>query len=132
MPNKSRPYWLLGRVLELIVGHDDKVRSVKLKRGDGVIVHHSINHLYPLELSLTHNHRIRVDDSPIDSSIEAMEEEKDVDFSHAESNNSAPQIAESNNSGPQHNPSGSLNQCCFRHKRAAASACKKRISSVVC
>ena len=53
--NKSRPYWVLGRVLELIRGHDDKVRSVKLKRGDGVVTHHSINHLYPLELSLTHN-----------------------------------------------------------------------------
>ena len=57
MLNKTRPYWLLGRVLELIVGHDNKVRSVKLKRGDGVVVHHSINHLYPMELSLTHNLR---------------------------------------------------------------------------
>ena len=28
---------------------------VKLKRGDGVVAHHSINQLYPLELSLTHN-----------------------------------------------------------------------------
>ena len=42
-------------MLELVRGHDDKVRSVKLKRGDGVVTHHSINHLYPLELSLTHN-----------------------------------------------------------------------------
>ena len=42
-------------MLELVRGHDDKVRSVKLKRGDGVVIHHSINHLYPLELSLTHN-----------------------------------------------------------------------------
>ena len=32
-----------------------KFGSVKLKRGDGVVTHHSINHLYPLELSLTHN-----------------------------------------------------------------------------
>ena len=51
--NKARPYWVLGRVLELVRGHDDKVRSVKLKRGDGVLTHHSINHLYPLELLLT-------------------------------------------------------------------------------
>ena len=42
-------------MLELVRGHDDKIRSVKLKRGDGVVTHHSINHLYPLELSLTHN-----------------------------------------------------------------------------
>ena len=32
--NKSRPCWVLGRVLELIRGLDDKVRSVKVKRGD--------------------------------------------------------------------------------------------------
>ena len=39
------------------------VRSVKLKRGDGVVTHHSINHLYPLELSLTHNPHFRNSDS---------------------------------------------------------------------
>ena len=37
------------------MGHDNKARSVKLKRGDGQIQHHSIKHLYPLELSLTHS-----------------------------------------------------------------------------
>ena len=61
--NKSRPYWVLGHVLELVGGHDDKVRSVKLKRGDGVVTHHSINHLYPLELSLTHNPHFQNNDS---------------------------------------------------------------------
>ena len=50
-------------MLELIRGHDDKVRSVKLKRGDGVVAHHSINHLYPLELSLTHNPHFQNNDS---------------------------------------------------------------------
>ena len=44
-------------MLELIVGHDGAVRSVKLKRGDGKVVHHSISHLYPLELSLTHTYK---------------------------------------------------------------------------
>ena len=61
--NKSRPYWVLGRVLELTRGHDDKIRSVKLKRRDGVVAHHSINHLYPLELSLTHNPHFQNNDS---------------------------------------------------------------------
>ena len=61
--NKSRPYWVLGRVLELVRGHDDKVRSVKLKRGDGVVTPHSINHLYPLELLLTHNPHFQNNDS---------------------------------------------------------------------
>ena len=61
--NKSCPYWVLGHVLELIRGHDDKVRSVKLKRGDGVVAHHSISHLYPLELLLTHNPHFQNNDS---------------------------------------------------------------------
>ena len=61
-PNKTRLYWLLGRVLELIVGHDNAVHSVNLKRGDGLIVYHSVNHLYPLELSLTHAYRDSVND----------------------------------------------------------------------
>ena len=54
---KPRPYWLLGRVLELIYGDDDKVRSAKVKRGYGSIQIHSISHLYPLKLSLTHSHQ---------------------------------------------------------------------------
>ena len=70
--NKSRPYWVLGRVLKLVKGHNDKVRSVKLKRGDGVIVHHSINHLYPLELSLTHNPHFPVSDLSHDVDVSDM------------------------------------------------------------
>ena len=70
LPNKPRPFWLLGCVLELVVGHDDKVRSVKLKRGDGQIQHHSIKHLCPLELSLTH--------SNIDSSSSLSQEVGEV------------------------------------------------------
>ena len=53
-PAKSRPYWLLGRVVELIYGDDGKVRSAKIKRGDGAIQTHALCHLYPLELTLTH------------------------------------------------------------------------------
>ena len=56
-PIKPRPFWQLGRVLELIMGDDHKVRSVKLKRGDGSVQVHSINLLYPMELSLTHSHQ---------------------------------------------------------------------------
>ena len=55
LPNKTRPFWLLGRIIEVIPGDDGNIRSVKLKRGDGAICHHSLNHLYPLELSLTHS-----------------------------------------------------------------------------
>ena len=66
-PAKPRPYWLLGRVLELNHGDDHKVRSVKVKRADGAVQVHSIKHLYPLELSLTHAHNPHkpMDDSEI-------------------------------------------------------------------
>ena len=68
--NKSCPFWVLGLVLELIRGHNDKARSVKLKRVDGVVAHHSINHLYPLELSLTHNpHSQNNDLTQIESNV---------------------------------------------------------------
>lgn len=58
-PNKTRPFWQLGRVTELVPGDDGKVRSVKIKRGDGSVGLHSVKLLYPLELSLTHNYRSR-------------------------------------------------------------------------
>ena len=53
-PAKSRPYYKLGRVIELIYGTDYKVRVVKLKRADGSEVLVPISLLYPLELSITH------------------------------------------------------------------------------
>jgi len=58
-PNKPRPFWLLGRILDTVVGHDNIIRSVRLKQGDGTIAHHSIKNLYPLELSLTHNPKFK-------------------------------------------------------------------------
>ncbi|CAL4140067.1 unnamed protein product, partial [Meganyctiphanes norvegica] len=55
-PKVKRPFWHLGRILELFPGDDGKVRSVKLLRADGEIANHSLNHLFPLELSLSHDH----------------------------------------------------------------------------
>ena len=68
-PDKKRPYWHLGRILEVIPGSDGKVRSVKLKRGDGHIAHHSLNHLYPMELALTHDHVAKNPDHSLNSQI---------------------------------------------------------------
>ena len=65
-PAKPRPYWYLGRVIDLIVGEDGIIRSVKLKRGDGADVLHSLKHLYPLELSITHDHHPQ---KPIDDTV---------------------------------------------------------------
>ena len=61
-PAKNRKYWKLGKVLELYPGSDGIVRAVKVFRGDEhyrthpQIVIHSLKHLYPLELSFTHDH----------------------------------------------------------------------------
>ena len=65
-PSKKRPWWRLGRVLELVPGYDGKVRSVKLRRADGEIAHHSLNHLYPMELSLTHSYTATQPNGPSD------------------------------------------------------------------
>ena len=67
-PAKLRPYWYLGRVLELLKGDDNNVRSVKLRRSDGGIHTHSLKHLYPLELSLTHSHQA---EGPLDKLVES-------------------------------------------------------------
>ena len=119
MPNKSRPYWLMGRVMELVVGHDNKVRSVKLKRGDGVVVHHSISHLYPLELSLTHNHRDAVNDNQDDTCVEV------VDSESGESNLSNAKLINSDRVEPTQTVQGS--DTGTQPKRAAAAACKTKI-----
>ena len=50
--NKARTFSMTGRVLELILGFDNKVRSVKLKQGNGTIEYHSISNLYPMEISI--------------------------------------------------------------------------------
>ena len=113
-PNKTRPYWLLGRVLELIVGHDNAVRSVKLKRSDGQIVHHSVNHLYPLELSITHAYRDNVEDR--DETLSIGEDE-------------SPPVAENNNSDSESGPAGEnlVEVPSVRPKRRAAAVCKQNM-----
>ena len=64
---KKRQYWSLARVLELIYGSDGKVRSVKLLKGTADYQTrprqpelHPINHLFPLELNITHLHRVAI------------------------------------------------------------------------
>ena len=56
-PAKSRPFWCLGRVVELFPGDDNNVRSARIRKGDGTCLVNSIKHLYPLELSITHSHQ---------------------------------------------------------------------------
>ena len=62
-PNKARPFWNMGRILEIICGFDNKIRSVKLKQSNGRIEYHSICNLYPLELSQNHVRPENIDDN---------------------------------------------------------------------
>ncbi|XP_068229586.1 uncharacterized protein [Palaemon carinicauda] len=57
--NKPRPFWMMDKVLGLILGFDNNIRSVKLKQGNGATEYHSICNLYPEELSVTHAIRER-------------------------------------------------------------------------
>ena len=52
-PNKSRPWWSMGRVTELLHGKDGAIRTVKVSRPDGTSAVHSIKLLHPLELSVS-------------------------------------------------------------------------------
>ena len=54
VPNKSRPHWVLGRVIELFPGKDGKVRFIRVTRGHDHVQTQAISNLYPLELTLTH------------------------------------------------------------------------------
>ena len=51
-PIKSRYLWSLGRVTELLTGKDGKTRCVRVIKSDGTENVHSVNLLYPLEISL--------------------------------------------------------------------------------
>merc|ERR1712236_75183 len=71
-PAETRQHWILGRIIELYPGPDGKVRNVKLLRGDvdwdkkgGLRPElHSLQHLYSMELSITHPHTSPIPQSP--------------------------------------------------------------------
>ena len=73
-PTKPRIMWQLGCVTETITGCDGKIRSVKLRKADRSITHHSITNLYPMELSITHNVPL-VDQQDFDDDIPAIPED---------------------------------------------------------
>ena len=53
-PVKSRPFWQMGRVTQLIPGDDQKVRSAFVRHSNGSVDKYPISRLYPLEISVTH------------------------------------------------------------------------------
>ena len=55
-PANPRPHWYLGRVICLIVREDGNIRSVKLRRGNGSDVLHSLNHpQQPIDDTVSNN-----------------------------------------------------------------------------
>jgi hypothetical protein len=88
LPNKSRPYWVLGRVLSLIEGSDEKVRSANIKRGDGHTQLHSLKHLYPLELATTHSYQPTANVDTNDDLKEVSFQESDGDKAEINNNDS--------------------------------------------
>ena len=92
---KKRQHWSLARVLELVYGADGKVRSVKLLKGTADYQTkprqpelHPINHLFPLELNITHQHRVATPTNqeydnlvhmPVDSAFDFTSSTNDCD-----------------------------------------------------
>ena len=65
-PTKTRQFWKLDRVTELFQGKDGNIRSARITRGDSSCENHNIRHLFPMELSLTHNiKRCPMPESPV-------------------------------------------------------------------
>ena len=57
-------------MVELFPGDDGNIRSVKVKRTDGETALHSVSHLYPMELSLTHAYNGKAVSPVVESSNE--------------------------------------------------------------
>ena len=71
-PTRIRAHWPIGRVTQLLTGSDAKTRCVRVKRSDATEEVYSINHLYPLELSLITVESTLPAAGPADKSIPAV------------------------------------------------------------
>ena len=54
-PAKTGPFWKIGRATELFQGNDGNICSARITRVDTSCENHNMQHLFPIELSLTHN-----------------------------------------------------------------------------
>lgn len=81
-PNKTRPFWLLGRVDQTVPGHDGIIRAAYINRSDGSRGLHSIKHLYPLELKANH-------EKPTEAALES-EAPEEMDFNYLAQLNQVP------------------------------------------
>ena len=80
---KRRHYWSLAHVLDVIKGHDGCIRSASVLKGSADYLTkrcepeiHPVKHLYPMELSLTHEYTVPL--PPLDSLPEEIAPAPDV------------------------------------------------------
>ena len=106
---KRRHYWSLARVLDFIKGHDGCIRSALVLKGSADYLTkrrepeiHPVKHLYPVELSLTHQYTVplpSVDNPPVEISPDpdvredsAFESEVQDSVIASTESDSAPQV----------------------------------------
>ena len=75
-PFKTRIYWTLVRIIEIMPSNDGQIRAVKIMRPDGSTTKSAVNNLYPLELeAISVPPRPSLDDPPMrDDSADAETE----------------------------------------------------------
>ena len=83
-PVKPRPYWSIGKIIELLPGDDNLVRVCRVLKPDHTITTTSISNLYPLELECEHTPPVSdeldsgpseiVDSIPLDEPVSGHED----------------------------------------------------------
>ena len=72
VPNKTRPFWPIGKVIELLPRNDECVRTVRLIKSDRSEGVYSISLLYPLELNAYTDQR----QTPVNNQVVALRQSK--------------------------------------------------------
>ena len=89
---KPRPYWTIGKIVEMLPGEDGLIRVVKVMRPDHNIMTTSIANLYPLELNCN-----EVPDNESEQISETVEDDSSAHDNYStESSENATEIAPGN------------------------------------
>ena len=96
---------MMGKVLDLVIGFDDKVRTVKLKQGNGLVEYHSISNLYPMELSVSQETLDRQAPEEIPNENVSPVDETNLVPPHGDNNDVSLNNQESGRAGSETQPS---------------------------
>lgn len=78
-PIKPRPFWSLGKIVELFPGEDGLTRVVKILKSDHTTIKTSITNLYPLELESEVSRNLDLVDGSGDGSASNETEAEELD-----------------------------------------------------